>query len=361
LVTVWRVKQVLLLGLAFAVVLALSFISVAKPAEAQVVVSGEVLNVLVDVEQGECGTGGCAEGERPVTVTPILSLNTELAALLTAAQEQAILDAAAAVAIFGEVTITDSAGAVVATVDPGETVCLEPGDFTASSSVVNAGVTADAALDALAGLGLGIDLSALVADVLVIEEPFVVAECPGGGPGGGGGGGDQNFGDITLEECSAIINNNTGAQYSPEINQRCVNIIDNGGGGDDNGGGGDDNGDVTNITIDINGDGFIDEDDAIDLNGDGIFDAADLEIAEAGATGTASASADAASASPASDDDGSGDDGSSDDSDGSSDDVAAAATGGTATLPETGGASLIALGAGALLVAGGLLARRIVR
>ena len=32
-----------------------------------------------------------------------------------------------------------------------------------------------------------------------------------------------------------------------------------------------------------------------------------------------------------------------------------------AALPETGGASLIALGAGALLVAGGLLARRIVR
>jgi hypothetical protein len=39
--------------------------------------------------------------------------------------------------------------------------------------------------------------------------------------------------------------------------------------------------------------------------------------------------------------------------------AAAAAAGGA--LPETGGASLIALGAGALLVAGGLLARRIVR
>jgi hypothetical protein len=38
---------------------------------------------------------------------------------------------------------------------------------------------------------------------------------------------------------------------------------------------------------------------------------------------------------------------------------AAAAAGGA--LPPTGGASLIALGAGALLVAGGLLARRIVR
>ncbi len=39
--------------------------------------------------------------------------------------------------------------------------------------------------------------------------------------------------------------------------------------------------------------------------------------------------------------------------------AASAAAGGS--LPETGGASLIALGAGALLVAGGLLARRIVR
>ena len=39
--------------------------------------------------------------------------------------------------------------------------------------------------------------------------------------------------------------------------------------------------------------------------------------------------------------------------------AASAAAGGA--LPETGGASLIALGAGALLVAGGLLARRIVR
>ena len=39
--------------------------------------------------------------------------------------------------------------------------------------------------------------------------------------------------------------------------------------------------------------------------------------------------------------------------------TAAAAAGGA--LPDTGGASLIALGAGALLVAGGLLARRIVR
>jgi hypothetical protein len=41
--------------------------------------------------------------------------------------------------------------------------------------------------------------------------------------------------------------------------------------------------------------------------------------------------------------------------------TAAASSSSAAALPETGGASLIALGAGALLVAGGLLARRIVR
>ena len=40
---------------------------------------------------------------------------------------------------------------------------------------------------------------------------------------------------------------------------------------------------------------------------------------------------------------------------------AASSASAAAELPETGGASLLALGAGALLVAGGLLARRIVR
>ena len=39
----------------------------------------------------------------------------------------------------------------------------------------------------------------------------------------------------------------------------------------------------------------------------------------------------------------------------------ASATATAKTLPETGGASLLALGAGALLVGGGLVARRIAR
>ena len=46
---------------------------------------------------------------------------------------------------------------------------------------------------------------------------------------------------------------------------------------------------------------------------------------------------------------------------GSASAAAGSASAATETLPETGGASLLALGAGALLVAGGLMARRIVR
>ena len=57
-----------------------------------------------------------------------------------------------------------------------------------------------------------------------------------------------------------------------------------------------------------------------------------------------------------------GDDGSASAAAGSaSASAAGSASAATETLPETGGASLLALGAGALLVAGGLLARRIVR
>ena len=73
----------------------------------------------------------------------------------------------------------------------------------------------------------------------------------------------------------------------------------------------------------------------IDVDGDG-----DVDEDDAAASASASASAEAGSSA-------------------SSGGEAAAASSGT--LPDTGGASLITLGAGALLVAGGLVARRIVR
>jgi LPXTG-motif cell wall-anchored protein len=74
-----------------------------------------------------------------------------------------------------------------------------------------------------------------------------------------------------------------------------------------------------------------------DLNQGG-EDAGDIVVGSAAAGGSAAAAAGSAAAGGS-----------------------AAAASAPAELPETGGASLLALGAGALLVAGGLVARRIVR
>jgi hypothetical protein len=156
----------------------------ASPARAQV--DEEVLDVLVDVEVGECDEGQCDEGERPVTFTPVLSLNADLEQeLLDAgvapadvdAALDAALDAAAEVVDFGEIVVEDSEGNEVARVDPGETVCLEPGSYTASASVDNAEVTAQAAIDELEALLTDVDLSQLVENVDVVDEVFVVDEC----------------------------------------------------------------------------------------------------------------------------------------------------------------------------------------
>ena len=81
--------------------------------------------------------------------------------------------------------------------------------------------------------------------------------------------------------------------------------------------------------------------------------------ASASATSTATAKMKAAKATATATAGGGGGGGSASAGGGGSASAASAAAGGA--LPSTGGASLLALGAGALLVAGGLLARRIVR
>lgn len=89
---------------------------------------------------------------------------------------------------------------------------------------------------------------------------------------------------------------------------------------------------------DFNGDGVVNGGD--DINGDGVVGAADAEAAAGDAEAAAAAGAEAEAEAAAGDD---------------------AEAGAVAVLPDTGGASLFTLAAGALLVAGGLLARRIVR
>lgn len=131
--------------------------------------------------------------------------------------------------------------------------------------------------------------------------------------------GDDSAQLLSQDEAQAIAQENN---TTIEIVQQCatgegVNVI--GPAGDD-----------------FNGDGVVNGDD--DINGDGIVGAADAEAAAGDAEAAAAAGAEAEAAA--------GDD---------------AEAGAVAVLPDTGGASLFTLAAGALLVAGGLLARRIVR
>ncbi len=321
--------------------------------------------ILVDVEVGECGTGNCPADQRPVTVTPVLDL--DLDAVIGADILDQLLTAALAVAVFEDVTITDAQGNVVATVAPGDTVCLEPGTFTAETSLLNA----DAVIDEIDALALGITIE----DVIVVEETFTVQQCPADGGDDDDGGGDIGSGntqyiDIDAGNCAAIIAN-AGVQYGDSsIVQECQQIINNITAG----------GDVNNSNA-INGDA---------TTGGGSSNAVANAIAEGGDGGDALAisgnGADGANGGTDGNDvdgggDGVGGDGAGGDFDpgavssggasggGVGDDsdpgvasgggLAAVASGGV--LPDTGGASLIALGAGVLLIGGGLLARRIMR
>jgi len=95
--------------------------------------------------------------------------------------------------------------------------------------------------------------------------------------------------------------------------------------------------------FDEDGDGTISVDEEVVVSGGGDDDEGS---ASASSSSSASSSASASSSSSASS---------------SASASSSSSASASAVLPETGGASLLALGAGALLVAGGLLARRIVR
>jgi hypothetical protein len=179
----------------------------AAPAQAQA--TGVEVDLVVDTQPGDCGTGDCLPGERPITFNANLTVDEQASQVngqpLTA-QQVAGINRALETAVL-EITVTNPNG-TTQTVGEGEALCLEPGQYTVTATVTNETAVAQAVADALADQNVtaaNVDIGELT------EDTLVVAQCPAG-DGGGGNGGDGGGGSVTAAE----------AQYKDKI----INIPD---------------------------------------------------------------------------------------------------------------------------------------
>ncbi|WP_143527224.1 hypothetical protein [Rubrobacter xylanophilus] len=334
------VRRLMVVFFAWFVAAVLSLGVVARAAQAQ------LLEVVLEVFTETTVSEQCnPDGTRDVTTTSDLGLATGDIEILGIGEEE-FLQILLNVALFQ--TEYQRGGEVVATAQSGQTVALEPGTYTATTTVVNIDQL-EAQLSEQFPILQGIDLG-----VIDAEEQVVVPPCPGDGgdgdgqqPGDGGqqpgDGGDQvvggdtgdvngDFSGLTLGDCSNIIQNSGNASISTvQYCQEVINNITNNYDGQWPGVPGDGSwlpGDGAGGVDSPGGDG-----------GSWTTGYGDDAGAGAGVSGGDSGSA-------AGDQNGGGE---------------VSAYGGLTELPDTGGPGLLVLGAAAALVAGGLLARRIVR
>ena len=335
------VRRLMILSLAALVAAVLSLGVVARVAQAQ------LLEVVLEVFTETTVSDQCnPDGTRDVTTTSDLGLQTGNIEILGIGEEE-FLQILLNVALFQ--TEYQRGGEVVATAQSGQTVSLEPGTYTATTTVVNVNQL-EAQLSEQFPILEGVDLGLIDA-----EETVVVPPCPDDGgdgnqqpgdgdqqPGGdqtiGGDTGDVNgdFSGLTLGDCSYIIQNSGNASIATV--QYCQEIINNYGS--------EDGGQQPGLPGEPgSGDG-----------GEGLPEGSIIpgEDDGSGASGYDGAGAGTGAGSYGDEDSGAAaDQYATGDEEG--------AYGGLTELPDTGGSGLLALGAAAALVAGGLIARRIVR
>jgi hypothetical protein len=244
------------------------------------------------------------DGTRDVTTTSDLGLATGNLEILGIGEEE-FLQILLNVALFQ--TEYQRGGQVVATAQSGQTVALEPGTYTATTTVVNVNQL-EAQLSEQFPILEGIQLG-----VIDSSEQVVVPPCPGDG-------------GLTLGDCSNIIQNSGNASISTV--QYCQEIINNYGA--------EQPGAPGEPGIGDGGDGL-----AVPGSGGEGGDATGLYPEDSGAASEQYAGEAASQYA-----DGGGEEG---------------AYGGLTELPDTGGSGLLAVGAALALVAGGLLARRLMR
>ena len=171
-------------GVALAVLVAALFVLsglLAAPVRAQEL-EGIVVDLVVDVDQGDCGERGCAEDRRPVTFDARLEIDEQSAGDLGLTDEEIeeVNEALAGVELTDdliEIRVTDDEGRT-RVVEDGDTLCLEPGEYDVEATFVDEAAETTL-VDAVLAQLQAIDAN-LTAEGIIIEEfqdTFVVEEC----------------------------------------------------------------------------------------------------------------------------------------------------------------------------------------
>ena len=156
-----------------------------------------VVDLVVETNSGECGEGDCADNERPVNFDVVAEVNAGQNVPLTESQQNEI-NAALAAADFG-ITVENPNGGTQ-DIEDGETVCLEPGEYTATATLSQAEEEA-----LVAEIVEAVNDSDVTEQDIFInfdETTFVVEECDG----------DDNGGNVNIDDrdqtnvCNQVVN-----------------------------------------------------------------------------------------------------------------------------------------------------------
>jgi hypothetical protein len=208
----------------------------ASTAQAQDLSAGVDVDLVVDIEQGECGEGECADDERPVTFDARLEIDEQSAQDLNLSTEEIVEvnDALAGVELTDElidITVEDPDGGTQEVEDE-ETICLQPGEFDVTAVVAEVDTLETDVVEALNEVDEGSDLTAEDVTIEDFDEPFTVDECDENGD-------DDDNGNVDIDDrdqenvCNNVVNIINEDVQNPDVDNTQDNDVDVGNSPDD--------------------------------------------------------------------------------------------------------------------------------
>ena len=202
----------------------------AAPARAQEL-DGIVVDLAVDVEQGECGEGDCPDDERPVTFDARLEIDPDSADNLglTAGEVDEVDDALAGVDLADdlidiEVEYPDGG---TQDLEDEETICLQPGEFDVAAVVADEADLEAAVVEALNEVDEGMDLEPNDVAIEDFDDTFTVDECDDNGDGADHGHGHLDDRDQE-NVCNNVVNIILEDVQNPDVDNTQNGVDDDG-------------------------------------------------------------------------------------------------------------------------------------